>query len=650
MPDSVLTLQSPRVQRPQRTERLRLAHRPALDGLRAIAVVVVLLFHGGVSWLPGGWLGVDAFFVLSGYLITTLLLAEHERTGRIRLAAFWGRRARRLLPALLAMVTAVTGCAHWLVAPEEQLPLRGDALAALSYVANWRMLDRGDGYAVLTASPSPLQHTWSLALEEQFYLLWPLIAGAALIRWRGRGLLLGTLAAAAASATAMALLHVPGAEPDRAYYGSDTRAFGLLVGCALALVLSAQRYRPVHAAPRRWSPSVLIALGTLAAALLLLDDAGPALYRGGLVAVVLAVAVVIGAAERRPDGPLAAVLSAGPLPALGRVSYELYLWHWPVFLALDAERTGLSGVPLLAARCALTGVLAVATYRLLSRPVRARRWPRTRPVLVTLTALACVAAGSVVLTTPQQPRTTAPTAALPDVRSGVLLSRPGRVPGPLRITIFGDSVANSLAVGLPRLRNATVTNRSLIGCGIARSGPVRNASKIQPPYARCPRWDAYWAAGVRADRPDLALVVLARWEVLDRKLDGRWQHIGESSYDAYLRTELATMIRVLTADGARVVLATAPYNHRYERRDGSVYPEDEPDRMDAWNRMLRETARADPTRVRIVDLGTRLCPGGRYTADVDGIPLRSDGLHLAAPGVRDYVAPWLLPELTSAAD
>ncbi|TQS42192.1 acyltransferase family protein [Cryptosporangium phraense] len=647
MPDSLLTLHPPRLHRPQRTERLRLSHRPALDGLRAVAVVVVLLFHGGVSWLPGGWLGVDAFFVLSGYLITTLLLAEHERTGRIRLAAFWGRRARRLLPALLAVVTAVVGCAHWLVPPEERQPLGPDAVSALAYVANWRMLHRGDGYAALTASPSPLQHTWSLALEEQFYLLWPLVIVAALAWWRGRGLLLGTLVAAGASAAAMALLYVPDAEPARAYYGSDTRAFGLLAGCALAL--GARRYRAVHAAPRRWSLPVAIALGVLAAALLLLDDSGPALYRGGLLAVVGAVAVVIGAADRRPDGRLAAVLAIRPLPEIGRVSYELYLWHWPTFLFLDAERSGLSGVPLLAARCVVTAVLAMATYRLLSRPVRIRRWPRTRPVLVTLTAVAAVASASIVLTRPAQPREPARPAALPSVQSSTLLSRPGREPGPLRITVFGDSVANSLAVGLPRLRNGTLTNRSLIGCGIARSGRVHNAARTQSPYARCPRWDAYWAAGVRADRPDLALVVLARWEVLDRELDGRWQHIGEPAFDAYLRRELATMVRVLTAGGARIVLATAPFNHRYERRDGSLYPEDDPARMDAWNRMLRDTAAADPARIRIVDLGARLCPDGRYTADVDGVHLRSDGLHLTAGGVRDYVAPWLLPQLTEAA-
>jgi hypothetical protein len=152
---------------------------------------------------------------------------------------------------------------------------------------------------------------------------------------------------------------------------------------------------------------------------------------------------------------------------------------------------------------------------------------------------------------------------------------------------------------------------------------------------------------VQTDHPDVALVLLARWEVLDRRLKGQWRHVGEPEYDAYLRTELNRMIRLLTVDGARVVLATAPYNHRYERRDGSSYPEDDPTRMDAWNRMLEDTARADPDRIRVIDLAARLCPEGRYTRDVDGVRVRSDGLHLTAGGVRDWVAPWLLPRLAA---
>ncbi|MGA8112477.1 MAG: acyltransferase, partial [Actinocatenispora sp.] len=167
------------------------AHRPALDGVRAVAVAAVLVFHGGLAFLPGGFLGVDAFFVLSGFLITSLLLVEWGRTGRIRLPAFWARRARRLLPALLLMLAAVSVVARWLLPSGDLGPVRGDSLAALLYVANWRMIFRGSDYFAQTAAPSPLQHTWSLGIEEQFYLLWPLIVVAAFgwyrLRRRRRG-------------------------------------------------------------------------------------------------------------------------------------------------------------------------------------------------------------------------------------------------------------------------------------------------------------------------------------------------------------------------------------------------------------------------------------------------------------------------------
>ncbi|MEU4369177.1 acyltransferase [Micromonospora chersina] len=167
------------------TSRARIAYQPALDGVRALAVAAVLAFHGGVAALPGGFLGVDAFFVLSGFLITSLLLAEHRHTGRIDLVAFWGRRVRRLLPALLLVLLVVLLVSRKLMPGTELGALRWDELAALGYVANWRMANRDGDYFAATGSPSPLQHTWSLGIEEQFYLLWPLLL-IALLAWAAR--------------------------------------------------------------------------------------------------------------------------------------------------------------------------------------------------------------------------------------------------------------------------------------------------------------------------------------------------------------------------------------------------------------------------------------------------------------------------------
>ena len=233
-------------------------YQPALDGLRGAAVAAVLLFHGG--HLTGGYLGVDAFFVLSGYLITSLLVEELATTGTVSLLGFWGRRLRRLLPALLLVLLAVAAYAA-VVAPADQLAaIRGDALATLGYVANWRQVFTGNDYFALFASPSPLQHTWSLAIEEQFYLVWPLVMLALNRRRSARAVARRTLALslvlAAASFVTMLALADP-ADNTRVYYGTDTRAASILIGAALAAwVAMRPRWTTSDARPRSRSRRV----------------------------------------------------------------------------------------------------------------------------------------------------------------------------------------------------------------------------------------------------------------------------------------------------------------------------------------------------------------------------------------------------------
>src|SRR2546421_2754268 len=273
----------------------RLRYMPALDGLRAAAVVAVLLYHGDVAWARGGFLGVDAFFVRSCCRITILLFTEWQTAGGIDLPDFWRRRARRLLPALFLVLGAVAVfAAGW--APADMLQrLRGDAFAAIGYVENWRFIASGQSYFAQFASPSPLQHVWSLAIEEQFYLVWPPVFLLLLRLTRGsRLVLLGiTAAMASGSAVLMAALFTPGADPARVYYGTDTRAQSLLIGAALALLLDRRRVGTTRIGRRFLHATAMVAALLLVWAWARTPEDATWLYRGGLALSALLVAVVI---------------------------------------------------------------------------------------------------------------------------------------------------------------------------------------------------------------------------------------------------------------------------------------------------------------------------------------------------------------------
>jgi len=388
-------------------------HYPALDGLRGIAVLAVLLYHGGVAWAPGGFLGVEVFFVLSGFLITSLLVAEWQRSSTIALGAFWGRRARRLLPALFCLV-AVIGIYYAIAGASQAMPgLKGDGISALAYFSNWHQIAAGSSYFAASGPVSPLEHTWSLAIEEQFYLVWPLVVlgvlwlasrrgGASTDRRRPLTVLLAvSLAGALASAIDTALLFDGGRNLDRVYYGTDTRAASLLIGASLAIALAILGTRRRRAHPADTEPAgvrtrssalaglgALVALAAVPVAVALVNGTTAWMYPYGLLGLDALVVLVILAAVRFPTSAAARVLAIGPLRALGEISYGVYLWHFPLFLWLSAGATGVSGTRLLALRLAVTLAVSVTSYFLIEQPIRQRR----RPVWM-IRALTPLAAG-----------------------------------------------------------------------------------------------------------------------------------------------------------------------------------------------------------------------------------------------------------------
>ncbi|SES07055.1 Peptidoglycan/LPS O-acetylase OafA/YrhL, contains acyltransferase and SGNH-hydrolase domains [Lentzea xinjiangensis] len=356
------------------TSRQPKQHLAALDGLRGVAILGVLLFHTG-RLVPGGFLGVDLFFALSGYLITDLLLREADRTGTVSLTAFWGRRVRRLLPALSVVLVVVT-VVVWVVAPDDvvRTTLADGPWVQLNLV-NWHLLAESASYWDRFAADRVFEHLWSIAVEEQFYVVWPLLVLA--VARRGRRVhrqVALTAALVCAGSLALMIVVLDPADPTRVYTGTDTRAFSLLLGAAAAT-------RPVRdvlaRATGRWAGALMVLLvAGIGTTWLLADGVNSVwLFTGGLFAHSLCSALLIALCARNRHAPVARTLSWQPLRWLGQISYSLYLWHWPVFVLFDPE----AGWGRTALACAVSiGVAALSKY-FVEDPIRFRAtWARGR--------------------------------------------------------------------------------------------------------------------------------------------------------------------------------------------------------------------------------------------------------------------------------
>jgi peptidoglycan/LPS O-acetylase OafA/YrhL len=649
---------------------------PALDGLRAVAVALVLADHGGIPGLAGGFLGVDIFFVLSGFLITSLLLDELGRTGRIDLGGFWIRRALRLLPALVVMVLLVV-LGRESFSHEAVAGLRDDAIAAFCWIANWMFVVDKTDYFSRGAPPSPLQHAWSLGVEEQYYIIWPLVlitvavSLAARARSQRRRATLGGVRLAvfllatfgALASAAAAILLASDAARDRVYFGTDTRAQALLAGAAASALLvgdwsSLNRgWSLIRSRRGRLTARLLPVIGMALLAVAVHYATGSAReFRSGLlIAVAIAAVLVVAPVALDQRGPVATVLAWRPLVWLGTISYGVYLWHWPLFLLLNGERTGWSGLSLFGVRCAATLAVSTASWWLIEQPIR--RWrPARVPLLPLAGATVATAVAVTMLVVPAGSKRGRPLdGSLPPGVSPVAVVSPSPPAGPARavaqrdprrpftVSVFGDSIGWTLMHYLPSTPGLHFVDHTVIGCSLVRGGPYRYLDQTLDQKTECESWPGKWTAEAAADRPDAILLIVGRWETVDRVNEGRWTHIGAPTFDAYLAGELRRAVDILSASGAPLTVANLPYSRRVERPDGSLYPEDQPERVDHWNTLLRRTIRSHGKlgpNVGMLDLNKKLCPEGVYTAKVDGIEVRSDGVHLTAEGVK-WLTPWL---------
>ena len=625
-------------------------HVPALDGLRAVAVALVVLFHLEVPGFEAGFLGVDVFFVLSGFLITSLALDEIDRTRTLSLTAFWARRIRRLVPALVVFLLVVATVTSMSATMTERESLRGDLVATASYVANWRFIETSS-YFESNGIESPLEHAWSLAVEEQFYLAWPLavLTAGLFTRWRRPRRAIGMLAGAGAllSAAALAFLWDPAAV-ERGYMGTDARVFEPLIGACGAVVIGWPRVRTML---DRAGPALAVAgAACLVASLVWIRPDGPAYYRGGAVLVSVTTLAIVASVWRGAAGPLGAALEWAPLTRIGTISYGIYLWHWPIILWLGIREPARS-FPVAGAIVAvvLTVGVAAASFAFVEEPFlrrrhvgrHARRWVPSRAWVLAAAPLSLVGVAGI---------------------SMAAIVVPPPAPGEPVVMLVGDSVPEHLAVTLEERsadRGWRIVSASHGSCPVTGEmatyldGMFRAADDCGDRIVS--EQDAL------VDRTDPGLVVWwDRWSVSSfRTNDGRVARTGTPQFWRERRSSLRDAVRRLSSGGATVVfVATEPPGTTATSRctvdrcrqwiEFLVTRYD--DVTTRWNAMMERYAARHPRTTAFVSITDVVCADDTSPCDdtLDGVPARPDGTHYAGAGaelVADALVRLVAPHL-----
>jgi peptidoglycan/LPS O-acetylase OafA/YrhL len=674
----------------------RLAYAPGLDGVRALAVTAVVLYHLGTTGLlidggkhelmPGGFIGVDVFFVLSGFLITSLLLAERVETGRINIRQFYIRRARRLLPALYTMMLVVSIAAAFFY-HDYAARLRGDLVAAFAYVTNWWLIAGGTSYFGAGTHPPLLTHLWSLALEEQFYVFWPL-ALVALTFVRKRYVVIVSVSVAILASTLLAAaLFSPWHDPSRIYYGTDTRLATPLFGAALAIVcrpwmwhkggMSDGRRRLVN------SGGVLALIGLVLVAVFV-DSQSPLLYRGGFLGIAL-LSGMLAIAAAHPDAAVGRALGVKPLRWLGERSYAIYLWHWPIFAVTQpGVNVHLGELASTLLRIALTLVAASLSYRFVEKPMRSGALGRaitswresvgSRRAIGNLKAsMVGLATVVVVLLVGSQlvsaaPPNSAPIGPGPDTSLGALLNpSPVRSGGPLpspsvsasaspspsanppsnvpKVAIFGDSQGHTLLLNVPKDTGKYVKFKddTISGCGFLLGKVTSKDGERIDLNSNCKNWRSEWASRAKRDKPDIAMIMIGAWDVFDLNVNGTALTFGSAAWDANFDTQYQSALSALHASVAHVAISLLPC-YRPVHASAGYWPERGDDsRTRHVNTLLTAAATANPSWITTIKPPHQFCDNPTIAKSLS---YRWDGVHYYKPGALLYCQA-VLPQLVA---
>ncbi len=647
----------------------RVAHMPVLDGLRGVAVIIVMLYHFAPNLVPGGFLGVDVFFVISSFLIVTILLNEHDRTDRLDVGSYASRRVRRLLPALIATFIVTSFVTAFILDASRIPKWTGGITAAMSYVANWREIFAGTNYfdASQYSNPQPFRHVWSFAIEEQFYLFAP-FAIIICLRWLSkRWLTILSVGGAIISAIWMSVVFDPNNPQtiSRAYYGTDTRAFALLLGIAMAVVCN--EHGPARTKTGRWITQLLglISTGVLAYLVLTVSEKTGWMFEYGGFFLVAVLAVSMTRAVTAPTGWMHAVYRNRFLRWAGRLCFGLYLYHWLVLITIDrnlaADKPGLNNARDMVVGVGLTFLLAWASYRWIEKPFIKGRWPGWKLVaglsagiIISLTLL-------LYANTVRVSKVTALNGVPAQGTTPIALGKnsPCVAPigsDPVRILIVGDSAMVQLGAALrdwcaSNPGQILVMSDAELGCGTTRGGEHRYEEGPGPVSPVCDTWAEptdpllvadpniiSWVTSIDTYHPDVVLASGSPWDTIDRKLPqigDQWVRPGDPAYDAYLQSEYSQELSILSGHGASIAwLETAHIN-----RPG---PFNAPDRIDRLNEIVLPMIQALP-RSMIIDYPSYLGP----TGGAKDVATRDDGVHIRADHLQT-VADWLAPQLIAA--